>query len=100
MKLLVLLYLEDDDRTVLSLLRAHGVVAWSRLSVEGHGPGTPGWFAEVAPYRSRMILTLVPEGQAGELMDAVRGCAECQDPAHPVHAMQVGVEAVARSGGN
>ena len=32
-----------------------------RLPLEGHGPGEKGWRGEVPAYRSRLVLTVVPE---------------------------------------
>ncbi|HEX9886715.1 MAG TPA: hypothetical protein VGA70_09515 [Longimicrobiales bacterium] len=98
MKLIVLFVLEDDAPSLRRLLEEHSVVAFSELSVEGHGEGRPGWYGHVAPYRSRMIVTAVPAERAHDLMEVVRACAGCQDPRHPVHALQLDVEAVVRSG--
>ena len=99
MKLMLFLYLEDDELCVSRLLKEHGVVAYSRFPLEGHGTGAEGWYGEVAPYASRMAFTLVPEAQASELLDAVRSCDGVTDPKHPIHAVQLGVEALADSGG-
>lgn len=99
MKLILLMYLEDDDAQVVKMLETHGVVAYSRLSMEGHGSGVKGWYGDVAPYRSRLLFLVVPEDKATELLDAVRGCVDCMDPSHPIHALQVGVEQAVRSGG-
>ena len=101
MKLILLLYLEDDEAVVDRLLEAHRVAAFSRLPLEGHGSGTPtGWYGEVAPFRSRMVFTLVPEEGAADLLEAVRAADGLQDPDHPVRAVQVGVEALVHSGGD
>jgi len=99
MKLIILLYLEDDDRCVASLMKDHGVLAYSRLPLEGHGSGLAGWYGATAPYASRMAFAIVPEGQAAELMSAVQGCNGVADPRHPIHAIQLSVEATADSGG-
>ena len=100
MKMILLLYLEDDAPCVRSLLADHDVLAYSELPLEGHAGGRPtGWYGEVPPYRSRMAFTLVPEARAHELLDAVRACSGCQSAGHPIHALQLGVERVARSGG-
>ena len=98
MKLVLLMYLEDDDRGVIELLERHGVVAYSRLPVEGHGSGMRGWYGEVAPFRSRLLFTLVPADKAAELLDEVQGCTSCKDPTHPVRAMLVDVERAVTSG--
>lgn len=99
MKLVFFTYLEDDQAHVLKLLDDHDVVVYSHLPIEGHGPGMRGWYGEVAPYASRLTFTILSDDKAGELLQAVRNCADCQDPVHPVHAMQVDVEAAASSGG-
>lgn len=99
MKLVFLMYLEDDAAAVVKLLQEHGVMAYSRLPIEGHGSGMSGWYGEVPPYHSRLVFTLLPAEKAAELMHAVRGCDACQDPQHPIHAMQVGVEDMASGGG-
>ncbi len=98
MKMILLLYLEDDDQLVTRLLERHGVVAWSRLPLEGHGAGLAGWYGEAAPYRSRMAFTVVPEARAAELMDAVKSATGLADPRHPVHALQMPVERCVDSG--
>ena len=93
MKFIVLLYLEDDDACVARLLAKHGVAAYSRLPVEGHGEGGPGWYGSTVPYASQMAFTLVPEERAAEILNAVEGCRGLADPNHPIHAIQLGVEA-------
>lgn len=98
MKMILILFLEDDADRVRSLLEEHDVAAYSELPLEGHGEGRPvGWYGEVSPYRSRMAFTLVPGPRARELLAAVRACTGCQDPDHPIHALQLGVEETARS---
>ena len=97
MKLVFFMYLEDDTEHVLRLLDEHDVVVYSHLPIEGHWPGMRGWYGEVAPYASRLTFTILPEEQAGQLLAAVADCSECEDPHHPVHAMQVDVEAAAHS---
>ncbi len=92
MKLVVLLYLEDDDAVVARLLREHGASTWSRTPLEGHGAGLPGWLGTVAPYRSRMIFTLVDAERARALLAAVEVMDGLADPRNPVHALQLDVE--------
>lgn len=98
MKLVFLLYLEDDDAVVLDMLEHVGVESWSRISLDGHAPGHAGWYGAVAPFRSRMIFSILPANQAERLIETVRACTRCQDPAHPVHAIQVDVERAVESG--
>ena len=93
MKFIVLLYLEEDDVCVARLLAEHGVVAYSRLPLEGHGEGGPGWYGSAAPYASRMAFTVVPEERADDILRAVETCEGLADPNHPIHAVQLGVEA-------
>ena len=92
MKLVLLLYLEDDDDVVVRLLEAHGVSTWSRVSLEGHGAGAAGWYGEVAPYRSRMVFTAATPECAAALVDAVTTLDGLADPRHPIHALQLDVE--------
>lgn len=98
MKLIVLLYLEDDDPVVARLLADHGVLAWSRLALEGHGAGLAGWYGSVAPYRSRMAFTVVPADRADDLLEAVAEMDGLADRRHPVHALQLEVERSVDSG--
>lgn len=98
MKLVILMYLEDDSAQVEKLLAAHDVVAYSELSVEGHGLGTAGWYGKVAPYRSRMLLAFLSAAKADELTAAVSACDKCRDPNHPIHAWQMDVEKSVTSG--
>ncbi len=97
MKLVFFMYLEEDQEHVLDLLERHDVVVFSHLPIEGHGPGMRGWYGEVAPYSSRLTFTILPDEKAAEILAAVGDCPECEDPMHPIHAMQVDVEASARS---
>jgi len=100
MKLIMLLYLEDDEACVARMLKEHGVVAYSRLPLEGHGAGMAGWYGSTAPFASRMVFTMVPEPRARALLDAVADCGDqLADPRHPIHAIQLAVEATADSGG-
>ena len=92
MKLLILLYLEEDEACVNGLLTGHDVSVFSRTSVEGIGPGAPGWYGEAAPYRSRMILALVSEALAGRVLAAVQEGSGLADSRHPIHALQLDVE--------
>lgn len=92
MKMIVLLHLDGDREVVRDLLERHRVTVYSEVAMEGRGEGTPGWYGEVAPYRSRMTFTLLPTDRARELMDAVQSCSGCRDPRHPIHALQLSVE--------
>ena len=92
MKLVILMYLEEDGPQVEKLLKAHQVVAYSELPVTGHGMGTAGWYGTVAPYESRMLIAFVPADKAEELTAAVGMCTGCSDPSHPIHAWQMDVE--------
>lgn len=98
MKMILLLHLEEDDELVSRLLQKHGVVAWSRLPLEGHGAGLAGWYGETAPYRSRMAFTVAPADRAAELMEAVKSLTGLADPKHPVHALQMEIERCVDSG--
>lgn len=99
MKLVFLMCLEDDEAVVLRLLEAHHVAVHSRLPVEGHGDGLQGWTGEVAPYRSRLLFTVVPADRAAALLEAVSRLDTVSDEGHPVHAWQVDVEAATASVG-
>lgn len=98
MKLVILMYLEDDGERVERLLADHEVAAYSELPVEGHGLGTAGWYGKVAPYRSRMLLAFLGAGKAAELLAAITACTGCKDPEHPIHAWQVDVQEMVTSG--
>ena len=99
LKMILLMYLEEDEAMVDRLLEEHRVTAFSRVSLEGHGAGQPaGWYGEVAPYRSRMVFTLVPRERAEVLLAAIAECDGCIDPRHPVHAVQLAVERAVDSG--
>lgn len=95
MKLVMLMYLSDDDDCVEGLLEEHDVSVFSNLPLEGIGPGTrTGWYGKAAPYESRMTMTVVEDARAHELLQAVRECTGVKDPRHPVRAVQVDVEAM------
>lgn len=92
MKLVFMMYLEDDDGVVRSLLDRLRIPMFSQIQLEGHGSGAGGWYGEVAPYRSRMAFAALPEAQARDLLDAVRHLEGGLDPRHPVRAFQVSIE--------
>lgn len=98
MKLLILLYLEDDDACVTRMLSAQGVPVFSRMSVEGVGPGAPGWYGETAPYASRMILALVEPELAESVLHAVHHGSGLKDSRHPIHAVKLDVEGATACG--
>jgi hypothetical protein len=97
-KLITLLYLEDDEPVVDRLLRDAGIGAFSRLEMEGHGSGFPGWDGTIPSFRSRLIFAMVDAQRARDVLDAVAAATGVQDSSHPIRAFQVDVEAVARSG--
>ncbi len=98
MKLVILMFLEEDTPIVERVLDEHQLVAYSEISVEGHGMGTAGWYGKVAPYQSRMLMVFLGADKAGELLAAVSTCTGCKDPNHPIHAWQIDVDKVATSG--
>lgn len=95
MKMVVLMFLEDDEPVVTRMLERLAIVSFSSLELEGHGAGAPGWYGEVAPYQSRMIFVVLPEPRARELLRAVREVRGVADPEHPIHAVQMAVEETA-----
>ena len=92
MKLIVLMFLDEDAPHVQKLMAAHEVTAYSELPVTGHGMGTAGWYGTVAPFKSRMLLAFVPLGKADELTSAISNCTGCTDPKRPIRAWQMNVE--------
>lgn len=98
MKLVVMMYLADDDERVESLLERKGITAFSRMSLEGHGKGKAGWYGDVAPYESSMIIAALDDESAQRLADEIGQCVGCEDPAHPVHAYVLDVERAVSSG--
>lgn len=93
MKLVLLMYLQEDQECVDRLLSEMGIPAFSRLSVEGHGPGsTVGWSGEILPYQSQIIMAVLPDDQAASLTEAVAKCSGVQDPRHPIRAALLDVE--------
>lgn len=98
MKLIILMYLEEDESNVEALLRNHGIEAYSQVCVEGHGKGSTGWYGSVPPYASRMTIVAVEESKATELLTALSSDVKSADPRHPIHAMQMAIEACTDSG--
>ncbi|MDZ7780758.1 MAG: hypothetical protein U5R14_12615 [Gemmatimonadota bacterium] len=94
MKLVFLMYLEDDDELVMRGFRELGVSVFSRLPLEGHGGRGKGggWYGEAVPYRSRMVFAVLPDVEAERLLEAIKGWPEGADADHPVQAFQVDVE--------
>ena len=95
MKMVILMYLREDERCVDRMLAAGGVGTFSRLPIEGHGPGARGWYGEVAPYDSRMVMAVVEPEIASGILSAVEECRGVADPGHPIRAVQLDVEHVA-----
>lgn len=95
MKMVMLMYLEEDEGCVERLVDRAGVTVFSRLSVEGRGPGSPGWRGTVPAYASRITMAVVDDDRAADLLEAVRTDAACEDARHPVRAVQLDVEASA-----
>lgn len=99
MKLVMLTYLEGDEKCVDGLLSELDVRSFSRLPVEGHGPaGSRGWYGSGAPYRSGMILVFAEDDAAAAIMTAVQACTAVEDPKHPIRAFLLGVEGTAACG--
>jgi len=93
MKIVLLLYLEEDGPVVTKLLSDQGISAYSRLPIEGHGAGKAGgWYGDIATHSSKMIFTIVPDDAAEALLAAVQG-APAQDASHPIHAAQLQLDA-------
>lgn len=93
MKLVILMYLKEDEKCVNRLLGELDIQSFSRLPVEGHGPGaTGGWYPDTPPYQSQMLVSVLPNDQAAALSEAVAGCTGVADPRHPVHAVVLGIE--------
>ncbi|MGD8496361.1 MAG: hypothetical protein PVF05_09250 [Gemmatimonadales bacterium] len=93
MKLVILMYLQEDEGCVDRLLTANQIPIYSRLDVEGIASGAaPGWYGESTPYASEMIVTIVPDDAAARLLEAVAECRGVQDPQHPIRALQLPVE--------
>ena len=93
MKLVLLMFLEDDEKCVNRLLGEQKIAMYSRLPVEGHGPGSAaGWTGEIQPFQSQIIMTILPDEQASALMEAVGSCTGVEDPRHPIRAALFDVE--------
>ncbi len=96
MKVVLLMYLDEDEKCVGRLLKEQRIEAYSRLRVEGHGPGSAaGWSGEIQPYQSQMIMSVLADDAAASLMDAVAECSDVEDPRHPIRAVLVDVEGFA-----
>lgn len=92
-KLVMLMYLEEDEACVDRTLAEQGVTTFSRMSMEGLTQGaSSGWYGVTRPYQSRLILALMPAERADAVMAAVSDCRGVEDPRHPIRAMQLAVE--------
>jgi hypothetical protein len=93
MKMVMLTYLEGDEKCVERMLAELGVAAFSRLPIEGHGPaGSGGWYGSGSPYRSEMILIFAEDAKARAVLAGVQACTAVEDPKHPIRAFLLGVE--------
>ena len=98
MKLIALLYLEEDEAQVERLLKDTGIETWSEMPLEGHGTGGAGWYGTVAPYASHLTFSVVEDGLAGEIMAAVAALGTATDSLRPIHALQIPVDGWVSSG--
>ena len=93
MKMVMLMYLEEDERCAAQLLDKFAVASFTRIPVEGHGPGgSSGWYGSTSPYRSQLTFTFVEDEVASELVAAVSSCSGVADPGHPIRAAIFDVE--------
>jgi hypothetical protein len=97
MKLVMLLFLEEDKPQIERLFNDHRGSAWSCISVQGHGPGLTGWYGTVAPFDSCMAFTLIPDDRVEGLLAEVAEIDGLSDPRHPVHAHVLDVERSVKS---
>jgi hypothetical protein len=98
MKLVVLMFLEDDAASVRRLLQSQKVATYSELSVRGHGQGTAGWYGDVAPFQSSLYMVFLPDDEALNLMAAVENLPVTRDKRRPIRAWQMDVESAVQSG--
>jgi hypothetical protein len=99
MKIVLVLYLEEDGPAVTKLLADQGIHAYSRLPMEGHGEGRAGgWYGDIAMHDSKMIFTIIPDEEARSLIAAVKQVS-VHDTSHPIRAAQLGVESWVSSSG-
>lgn len=93
MKMVMLMYLEDDQKCVDRLIKELEIETFSQLPVVGHRPtSASGWYGDAAPYQSMIIMTVVPNEQATSIMRAVAACRGVEDPRHPIRAVLLDVE--------
>jgi len=93
MKLVMLTYLEGDEKCVERFLAELDVTSFTRMTVEGHGPtGSEGWYGAGAPYRSEMVIIFAEDETAGRVLAGVERCTGVEDPGHPIRAFLLGVE--------
>jgi len=103
MKLVLMLYLEEDEACVERFARESGVPVLSRLSVEGieaDAAAVAGsWYGAPMPFASRMAFAILPDDRAAELLAGIaegRGGLDARN--HPVRAFQLPIESVAACG--
>ncbi len=93
MKLVMLTYLEGDEKCVDRLLTELEVTNFTRMAVEGHGAaGAAGWYSAGAAYRSEMIIIFAEDEKAERVLAGVQECTAVEDPKHPIRAFLLGVE--------
>jgi hypothetical protein len=93
MKMVILMYLKEDEGCVSRLLERAAVPAYSRLTARGHGPGgVAGWYGATRPYESELVMSILPDDRAAALLEAVAECRQVEDPDHPIRAVQLRVE--------
>jgi len=98
MKLVILMYLEEDAGCARKLLHASGISMFSQMPMEGIGEGTGSWYGGVVPYASHMAFCVVSSDQAAAVLSAVKSEDQCLDARHPMRAVQLAVEATTASG--
>jgi hypothetical protein len=99
-KLLMIMSVSEQTDQIQDLLVRHGVPAFSQLDMKGVKTGLPvnerdNWFAhDRFASLSNLLLTVVNDDQAAELMNAIQQYPAGQSPANPIHAFQLDVERV------
>ncbi|MDD5718226.1 MAG: hypothetical protein PHQ53_00890 [Candidatus Krumholzibacteria bacterium] len=97
MKLVGIMSLKEHRRIVRDVLQNQGVQIFSETDILGHTTETLakiGWFAtpQATPEYSTLCFAIVPDENAGPILDAFAKLGPTDDTGHPIRAFLVPVE--------
>jgi hypothetical protein len=96
MKLIGVMSLEKDKKSVRELFEKHGVQIFSEMEISGHTVTTIkeyGWWpSKTVPVYSTLCFAIISKLRADEIMEEISRMSESDESGHAIRAFQVDVE--------